>query len=1037
MSDGKTKAVPQTTLKIEVSHAKQNNEIDFNKKYFVEIKARYKDNQKHETNGVLATYSLNDLKERLNTYKRQNGYKKHDNPAILKGIYTKGTKGEYCEKTSPFLFFDIDVKNDDKKKENLVLFDEVKNIKAYNELEKIALLVWRSNSVKGIAGVLYVPQIVEFNNETRSKHKKVAESIYTYLSKYLLKKTGIPIKLDDPQGTFRQIRYLADQKGDIRTLNPDAIQFNYNLTETALKTASGVQKYFHKDRSYSYGSVPQQFNDKNNIVEILQSFNYQILVNNRVKSPQTRSKDSGEITKDNTLVNYSSSSGNKTVYTPYSFVLEHQYNNDFKRFYEDLNKQGYKEKQLDNKAFRTTENELNRRLKDAKNSKEVGELIFEYCFDLKTQSLKSKLEFIKRVNPKPEFKKYFVEYLELSENNEIIFDEYHEIKRFVSEKFETILNVADRNKELLVYAETGTGKTTAIFKHFKDLRPEKRCLVLAPLTIIVNQLQKDHQNEAIFLTGESLHNEHKEALESQIVVATYEQGIKHLKENAFDYVFIDEVHQLITANAYKEETIKEATQNLIGKKIIGLTGTPQQIFKDLGFTLMSLTRPDQKKTKVCLRYWNVLPYKIIVNHLRNVKGKALFKLDEKNTIEQIKKELVERGNYKENEILVLKSTRKIKNSNDFKILANERKFKDEVKIILTTSLINEGLSIEQKEFSDIVFIENSYNPRPEPIKQFFARFRNEDPNRTNYLYLKHYKEPKKSSSFNIELNYQTKKKILLDELKDLDYNERLSSYNDLTDPRAFLYESNQINPFYLAYNVTECFFKSINEVQFKNFLELNYNLKINIDEVFNTDRNKGLDIDTSAHNEANKQLKKKIAEIIFNSFNEALDVVLSNTQNKTIKKHFMFRNIEVEPQLYKFIDEQIKDFEYLISKHLKLKEFGINDPKALIKENQNGITIKAKNELNKELFNLKLKKLIFEPKTKTDRKNRDKLLTFAIRMKEKKEFSYKQMMHELKKLKIVNFDSYKKQTCFLVFEYFNLGVLEDKTGLIKLIEKGG
>lgn len=983
MSDGKTKAVPQTTLKVEVSHAKAVKKIDLNKKYFVEVDPYYSDNKKHKTNGVLATYSLIDLEERLNTYKRKNGFKKDDNPAILKGIYTKGTKGEYCEKTSPFLFFDIDVKNDDKKTENIKLFDEVQNIKVYNELEKIALLVWRSNSGLGIAGVLYVPQLVEFDNETRTQHKKVAEGVYTYLSKYLFEKIGIAIEFDKAQGTFRQIRYLADQRGEIRTLNPEAIQFNYKATETALKTTSGVNKYFYKNRLYSYGSIPQQFNEKNNIVEVLQSFNYQIFSNNRVKSPQTTSKNSGEII-DNTLINYSSTSGNKKVYTPYSFVLEHQYNNDFNRFNDALTQQGYKEKQPDKETLRTSENKLKTHLAKATDKTEIDKLIFEYCFDLRTQSLKNKLEFIKRVNPNPEFKKYFVEYLGLTKNNEILFDEYHEIKNFVSEKFETILNLTDRNKKLLVYAETGTGKTTAIFKHFKEFRPESRCLVLAPLTIIVNQLQKDHQNEAIFLTGESLHNEHREALKSQIVVATYEQGIKHLKGNTFDYVFIDEVHQLITANAYKEETIKEATQNLIDKKIIGLTGTPQQIFKDLGFSLLSLIRAKQKKTNVCLRYWNVSPYKIIINHLRNVKGKVLFKLDDKNTIEQIKAELIKSGNFKENEILVLKSTRKIKNSNDFKTLANERKFKDEVKIVLTTSLINEGLSIEQKEFSDIVFIENSYNPRPEPIKQFFARFRNEDPNRINYLYLKHHKEPKKSSSFNIELNYQTKKKMLLDELKGLDYKEIISSYNDLTDPRAFLYESNQINPFYLAYNVTECFFKSINEVQFKNFLELNYNLKIIEDKAFKTDQNKGLDIDTKDHNEAKKQLKKKIAEVLLNKFNEVLDVIATSTQNKKLKKNLIARNIEVEPQVYKFVNDKIKDFEYLISKHFEFKKFGISDPKALIKETETGITIKPKNELNKELFNVKVKKLMDEPKTETDRKHRNKLITFVIRMREKR-----------------------------------------------------
>jgi len=44
------------------------------------------------------------------------------------------------------MFFDIDVKDDDKKRENVALFDKVVNNQVFAELQKIALLVLRSNT---------------------------------------------------------------------------------------------------------------------------------------------------------------------------------------------------------------------------------------------------------------------------------------------------------------------------------------------------------------------------------------------------------------------------------------------------------------------------------------------------------------------------------------------------------------------------------------------------------------------------------------------------------------------------------------------------------------------------------------------------------------------------------------------------------------------------------------------------------------------------------------------------------------------------
>ena len=61
------------------------------------------------------------------------------------------------------MFFDIDVKNEPTKKENVHLLNAYNNAEVFRMLQDIAVMVWRSNSVK-VLRVFYVPQLTEIKN---------------------------------------------------------------------------------------------------------------------------------------------------------------------------------------------------------------------------------------------------------------------------------------------------------------------------------------------------------------------------------------------------------------------------------------------------------------------------------------------------------------------------------------------------------------------------------------------------------------------------------------------------------------------------------------------------------------------------------------------------------------------------------------------------------------------------------------------------------------------------------------------------------
>jgi hypothetical protein len=208
------------------------------------------------------------LVERLNTFKRIGG--KDTNPAILKGIYKGGTAGNFCVKPSNLLAFDIDVKatTEAKPAENEQLFDSEVNSNVFRVLQDIAVLVWRSNSGNGIAGLVWV-NVLNLISDT-SEHRKQAKAVYELLNKYVHQKTGINVDFDPQQGKFRQIRYLAEQQ-EPRTLNPTPIS---------------ITTFVDRDKKSTIDIDPfkNTLTSENNFVEFLHS----IFVAETVKALQAK-----------------------------------------------------------------------------------------------------------------------------------------------------------------------------------------------------------------------------------------------------------------------------------------------------------------------------------------------------------------------------------------------------------------------------------------------------------------------------------------------------------------------------------------------------------------------------------------------------------------------------------------------------------------------------------------------------------------------------------------------------------------------------
>lgn len=997
-----------------VKHRAVNAKLDYSSNSLTYLKNAF-------TSDDMKMISINDLERLVNEYKNAKSGKQ-SNRCLLKGLYKDGYSGANCYQNSPYLFFDIDVEDSVKKKENLHLLCHDTNQIIFNELTKIAVLCWRSSSGNGIAGVLYVPQLANYLESDKAVHLNAGKAITSYLSDYLHNVTSIKhVKFDQAQSRFRQPRFLAEQIHK-RKKNKQPLKFSYNVEKKQREIIKNVPTYTPSNYKSPYGTIYQQFNDDNNILDVSLRCGFSVVGSQngkkvRVLHHRTASTSSGEVDQSlNVYFNYSESFGRTGKYTPSEMVCYVDFGNNRSDFTKYLRGLGYKDKHLNDAGIKKASKALKSELDNTSNPKTISEVIFKHTYNLQSLTQKQKQQFVKENCTNPEHRKYFNSYLK-NTDYKIKYDKEILINKYVGEKTNEILDYVDQQGNTILRAETGKGKTHFVFQITK-YRPKASILVLVPLTVIIEQNRKDHKGEAVFLDGTSTKADFDKAEYESIVFATYEQGTKVLYNGSFDYVIIDEVHQLLTANSFKRDVIADLTQLLPNSNVIGLTGTPNAMFKALGYNLLNVDVKEPIKTNVEVRFSNIKPYSIAISHIINTKGKTLVRLNDIKALKALKKHLIELKYYKDKEIFISYSDREIKNSKDYKQLAHERIFSKGTRLVLTTALIDEGLSIDQFGFTDVVFIDTSYAPRPEAIKQYFARFRNIDNNRNNYLYLRT-KTNQTATNFNPQYDYNDRLKNLKEESKTI----VLEDEGNINSNAYFFYEDATINPYYLAYEVTQNLFSFLNIEQFLEYLEINYNLELSKNDFF--ELNKSFSFYENKHR---KEINQSVATAWIKTKDEVLQCLYLHTQSVKLRKEIASVQMYINPAISDLVEKHIKMFEKLHSKYTTLEKLGHNEPnQVLIKRAPDylGVTLNSDKVYRDEITLLEIHRIVMHPKTKTDIRNRERLFDFYNWCKAKKRFTSTEMRRELKRLRVYKNSDLRFPQIERVLASFNLNIIKD------------
>lgn len=938
---------------------------------------------------------------------------------------------------SVFIAGDLDVSKatddmtpEQRREKNTHLFDDLNaQRKVKKALAALVPLSWDSNSKNGFGFLIYTPSIVNISRSqdvaNNHLHKRAADLIYTWLEKEVFKETGINIHLDRAQGNFRHFRGLAHQYGARIEINREPIKFTFDLESVPETLQNNVPAYRAKEPRTNKGSAHHKFNIDNPLFEIVKQYGFSAAAE---PTPGAReivlTHDKGETGREaviytdpdgpDHIVIYSESTRNALSLpagklSASDFVKAVKYDNDNGAFNAYLSASGYENTQPTPDQVKEAGNAIKKALADLGENEadQAGKIIFSYCSELKYLPIREKRKFINDYCSRDHWQPYFKAYLRFTDYK-LRFDKTVKIgpTDYMDAATVAINKAIQDNDRLLITSETGSGKTSFIMETWEPRQSaDKRIILAVPLKAINGQLKRKYKDRAIFLTGDSSQQDILNARDGFFIVGTYEQAARQIKAakeagQPFDYIVIDEIHNLLTAQGYKAGVIADLTRNFTGSKIIGLTGTPAQVFKSLGFYMLKIERKRQQSTPINVIHTNAPPVITIISHL-NFKagsGRVLIRYNNIKDIEHIRndrlKMLKDPGEYTARNTATLYSSDDKKESDLYKDLVLFERLQDKYKLIMTTAVIDEGINIRQQGFTDVIFI-GDWNTTAQEIKQFFARFRDQDPRRKYYLILptRNDQTPTQISAL---YSYKMDLEALESYFKDIPAAERRTSVNGFYTNNRFLYPDGEINKYSIAYQAEQKQFTAMNDRQKREYLETNYNIKYKSVEYIQS-------VPDAIGKENRDRIKRAIADAWHNHKAAALQALALTTQSRTIRAEITIQQITIPDDVRQLVETYPTDFQNLYTTAQRLQQLAHPDPDSVLIDQSDGapkLTSTQKINTAKEILRIQA---LFNPEPGTSDKRTAVLLAeFAKWAENKREFTSMEAGRKLKAFKRIS-----------------------------------
>lgn len=306
------------------------------------------------------------------------------------------------------------------------------------------------------------------------------------------------------------------------------------------------------------------------------------------------------------------------------------------------------------------------------------------------------------------------------------------VKKYLGDQAPLIDNLIDANRVLAIAAPTGSGKTTFLVDYAKRYGLK---MVLATHTVnLCKQLAKEHSLYAVH--GKNTIGRAADAAAAQIVVATYET-VAHLPDLPQRFLVIDEAQNLVNHYGAPDAPFRADTVTRLmwqmshARKTVLLSGTmPMGVVKAFDLPLLTIEQAQPKKIRVHqLTAKNSAPKAVtaalisqLLEDISSRPGKVHFALyNSTKQVNTVRKYLIDGGYLKNAEIQAI--TRQNVNAGEVEgmndIISKER-VRDGVKIVLSTSIIAEGVNIKNVNLGRVYAVGCKC---VDTIRQYVARFR--------------------------------------------------------------------------------------------------------------------------------------------------------------------------------------------------------------------------------------------------------------------------------------------------------------------------
>lgn len=358
----------------------------------------------------------------------------------------------------------------------------------------------------------------------------------------------------------------------------------------------------------------------------------------------------------------------------------------------------------------------------------------------------------------------------------------------ISDHAEHVVNFILKHGKTDLEAGTGTGKNYAIVKHIAPLLLENTGQKTVVVCSLNAKAEKDAEQYGIpYLTGKRLKDAgqaaaqiERDAMKSPVLLVNQNyfpkvvKRLEALKERR--HVFIDESHTLLAT--YKDKTLRElwdALQAPVCSTVTLLSGTPKPYFCLLGYKRIKFVQEQRPNILTTVCEYSGKTVSVILGHILKTdfsKKRLVIKLQSKDQIRLLRDVLLEKG-WNENEIVTLVSSTNVKTSDAYQRFLKARpdessSFAEQVKVVLCTSFINEGLDIYDAFDLETVNVELSSNFSTDDAVQYADRHRT-DKVKTLVSYHRKPKDGWKQVNFNALAEFE---KSLLFWTEQAEYLER-------------------------------------------------------------------------------------------------------------------------------------------------------------------------------------------------------------------------------------------------------------------------